>query len=103
MRGVLDGGWPGRRRVGERGAEAAWLLCQHADADVELQRRALSLLQNPVAAREAPARHLAYLTDRVLVAEGRAQRFGTQFHSVGGKLTPRQVEEPGRSIGDPQR
>jgi hypothetical protein len=95
MRGVLDRyGWPGRRLVGDAGSEAAWLLCQHADRELGLQRQALRLLKRAVTCGEASPRHLAYQTDRVLVAEGRAQRYGTQFHSVAGKLAPRPIEEP---------
>ena len=35
-----------------------------------------------VEARDAPARHLAYLTDRVAMNEGRPQRFGTQVAAM---------------------
>lgn len=42
---------------------------------------------------DAEARQLAYLTDRVLSAEGRPQRYGTQFHPVAGELVPRPIEE----------
>jgi hypothetical protein len=44
--------------------------------------------------KEASASHMAYLTDRVLVADGKPQRYGTQFHSVDGKLQPRPTEDP---------
>jgi hypothetical protein len=30
---VATRGWPGRTMAGEDGAQAAWLLAQHADAD----------------------------------------------------------------------
>ena len=36
---------------------------------------------------------MAYLTDRVLLAEGKKQRYGTQFHSVDGKWQPRPIED----------
>jgi hypothetical protein len=32
-------------------------------------------------------------TDRILVAEGKPQRYGTQFHTVDGKLVPRPIED----------
>jgi hypothetical protein len=91
---VAAGGWPTRSRVGERGAEAAWLLVQHADADPAFQKQCLALLQRAHAAGEAAARHVAYLTDRVLVSEGKLQRYGTQFHRPEGAPVPRPMEEP---------
>jgi hypothetical protein len=94
LRGVLAGGWPGRTKVGEDGARAAWLLCQHADRDRALQQRALALLEAAVAEGDAPEPHLAYLTDRVLVAEGRKQRYGTQVLSVGSDMWVQPIEEP---------
>ncbi len=94
LHGVLAGGWPGRTKVGEDGAQAAWLLCQHADRDLALQRRALVLLETAVAEGDAPARQLAYLTDRVLVAEQHKQRYGTQFLSVGSEMWVQPIEEP---------
>jgi hypothetical protein len=90
---VAGGGWPTRSRVGERGAEAAWLLVQHADADLAFQKQCLALLQRAHAAGEAAARHVAYLTDRVLVAEGKPQRYGTQFHRPEGAPVPQPLED----------
>jgi hypothetical protein len=79
--------------VGERASKAAWLLVQHADLDPAFQKQCLPLLEKTVAAGEGSAKDLAYLTDRVLVAEGKPQRYGTQFHNVEGKLVPRPIED----------
>lgn len=77
---LLDAhGWLGRSRVGEDGAQAAFLIIQHADHDPALQKRALGLLAEAVARGEAEGKHLAYLTDRVRLAEGRLQLYGTQL------------------------
>ena len=86
-------GWPTKTLVGERASNAAWLLVQHADLDPAFQRQCLPLLEKTVAAGEGSAKDLAYLTDRVLVAEGKPQRYGTQFHNVEGKLVPRPLED----------
>jgi hypothetical protein len=79
-------GWPGRSRVGDDGARAAWLLAQHADHDRAVQERCLALLESAVAAEDAAPRNLAYLTDRVRVAQDRPQLYGTQFCGMGGEL-----------------
>lgn len=93
---VGEHGWPGRSLVGDDGANAAWLLVQHADRDVELQERCLELLARAVAEGEASRRNLAYLDDRVRVNRGREQVYGTQFHGRGESFAPRPIEDPER-------
>ncbi len=91
MSEILDAhGWPGWSLVGREGSEAAWALVQHADADLELQKRGLRLLEAAVAADDASAGDLAYLTDRVRVAEGEPQLYGTQLQmGPDGEPMPR--------------
>jgi hypothetical protein len=93
---VAERGWPGHTLAGPDGAEAAWLLAQHADDRPDLQREFLVALRAAVAADEAPPGHLAYLEDRVRVAASRPQRYGTQFTWSNGQLCPYDVEDPGR-------
>ena len=88
-------GWPGRSLVGEDGAQAAWLLVQHADRDPAFQRLCLEPL-NGVRAGAADARHHAYLTDRVLLAEGGQQLYGTQFLVAGGRWQLRPLADHDR-------
>ena len=88
-------GWPGRQLVGDEGSHGAWLLLQHADQDTALQHTALQLLEVAVRSGDASARDLAYLTDRVRVAERRPQVYGTQLQYDGrGCASPRPSEEP---------
>ena len=89
-------GWPGRSLVGDDGANAAGLLIQHADHDVDLQERCLELLEAAVADGEASPRNLAYLTDRVCVNRGRRQIYGSQFHGSGSSFGPRPIDDPER-------
>lgn len=85
-------GWPGRSLVGEDGAKAAWLLVQHADADPKFQRFCLDqMIELPKG--EVSSENVAYLTDRVLLAEGKKQRYGTQFIFVDGKPQVRPLED----------
>jgi hypothetical protein len=94
LRGVIAAhGWPGTSLVGPDGAHAAWLLVQHADADPGFQRRCLDLMTAAVQAGEATQRDLAYLTDRVLLAEGSQQEYGTQLISRGGTWVPRNLRD----------
>lgn len=88
---VARHGWPLRSMVGDDGAVAAWLLVQHADLDPEFQRRCLELMQ-AAPPGETNRQNVAYLTDRVLVNEGKKQLYGTQFWLVRGELVPRPIE-----------
>ncbi len=87
-------GWPTKSKVGREAATAAWLLVQHADADPVFQRYCLDLMSE-TAAEEVSTVDVAYLTDRVLVNEGKRQLYGTQFWYQGGKLVPRPIEDEG--------
>ena len=85
-------GWPGKSLVGSDGAHAAWLLVQHADHDRRFQKKCLDLLRQAVQENEAAGEQLAYLTDRLLVAEKKRQRYGTQLRVVDGQLVPYPIE-----------
>ena len=76
---IKEYGWPGKSLVGDKGADGAWLLVQHADHDLQFQKKCLRLLMKAVKIEEAKKSHLAYLTDRVLMHEKRKQLYGTQF------------------------
>ena len=69
-------GWPGTDLVGPDGAEAAWVVLQHAIAEPDLLRRALPLLQTAAREGRACPRHAALLEDRIRFFEGRPQRYG---------------------------
>jgi hypothetical protein len=91
---IAEHGWPGRMLVGDEGAEAAWLIAQHADHQLDFQREALALLERAVHDGDAPASHLAYLTDRVRMNEGRPQLFGTQVADItNGVASPWPIED----------
>jgi hypothetical protein len=82
-------GWPGFDLVGEDGADAAWLICKHAIAQPELQRRMLPLVEAAVAQGDAPPWHAATLEDGIRFYEGRPQVYGTMWDwDSEGRLRP---------------
>jgi len=98
LREVLDTrGWPGTSLAGVEGSESAWLVAQSIVAvDLPLAERCVELLGAAVAAGEAPARHLAILTDAVRWQEGRPQVYGS-VHVVDprlGTVVPWAIEDP---------
>lgn len=90
---VAEIGWPTRSKVGEQAEHLAWLLVQHADRDVAFQRECLALMEAESADEVCP-KHLAYLVDRIRLAEGRPQRYGTQLRMSDRGLEPAPIEDP---------
>lgn len=87
-------GWPTVSAVGRNASQAAWLLAQHADHDPAFQAYCLRLMQ-ALPQNEVSLRNIAYLEDRVRVANGEPQLYGTQFYKEGDSFSPRPIEDEG--------
>ena len=88
-------GWPAKRLVGKRAADAAWLIVQHAIAHPEFQRSCLKLLAAAAHEHLVPAWQPAMLEDRIRVFEGRPQLYGTQLEpDAHGNMRPHTIEDP---------
>lgn len=95
LKGIIDAhGWPGRSLAGRDGAAAAFLIVQHADADLAFQKRALALLKEAYANGEAAGGDVAMLTDRVRKAEGKKQLYGTQTSTEDSTIVFDSIEDP---------
>ena len=89
--------WIDIKRFGERVSMAAWLMVQHADQHVELQRLALSRMEPYLKTQGVSKKNYAFLWDRVAVNSGEKQRYGTQPTWVctsDGNLTLKPLEDP---------
>lgn len=91
---VEEHGWPTSAIVGEDGADAAWLIAQHAIGLPDFQRKCLRLLQEAASSGAVPAWRAAMLLDRVCVFEGKLQVYGTQFDwDEHGVMSPRPIAD----------
>lgn len=82
-------GWPGKSLVGKDGAHAAWLVVQHAVADLDFMKRCLELMK--VAPQgEVEPKQVAHMTDRILVKEKKKQIYGTE---LSGKFEAEPIED----------
>ncbi|HTR80767.1 MAG TPA: DUF6624 domain-containing protein [Bacteroidota bacterium] len=90
---VIPRGWPGISLVGKDGEEAAFLLVQHADLDTAFQSYCLKLLKKAYNEGETSAEHLAYLVDRLEVAAGRPQIYGSQSFVKDGQVIFRPIRD----------
>jgi hypothetical protein len=87
---VSKRGWLTYSDVGIDGGDAAWLLVQHADADPSFQRLCLDLMTG-LPRDEVSQENMAYLTDRVMIKEGKKQIYGTQFEVRDGEWVPAEL------------
>jgi hypothetical protein len=85
--------WPTAEQVGDDGAEAAWLIVQHAISRPALCRTVLPELQRLGSMGAVPRWQAAYLEDRIRVFEGRPQVYGTSFDwNDDGLMSPQPIE-----------
>lgn len=88
-------GWPDRTMAGEKGAEAAWLVAQHAVFDLAFMQRCADLVEKAVTAGTVPGWQLGFLQDRLRTLSGRPQLYGTQFErDAEGRLVSSPIEDP---------
>jgi len=83
--------WPTKSVVGAEGVWAVWVL---AGQDTSLARAALHRMME-AGPEESPPAAVAILEDRLRIASGRKQIYGTQLvKSADGKLEPAPLEDP---------
>jgi hypothetical protein len=89
---VETSGWTTISAVGPEASQAAWLLVQHADRRPDFQAHCLKLMK-ALPPGEVSLNNVAYLEDRVRVAKGEPQLYGTQFYKEGDHFGPRPIED----------
>lgn len=82
---IAQYGYPTQKLLGKEGMEAFWLLVQHQDFDLQLQK---DCLENC----DFDKKCKAFLLDRILVAEGKRQMYGTQMKIEAKKIEPQPIE-----------
>ncbi|MBI2414610.1 hypothetical protein HYV31_02055 [candidate division WWE3 bacterium] len=83
---LKDFGLPTISKVGKKSSFQSWKLVQHSP-DINLQEKYLELMEKNM--EDVNKRDYAYLKDRVLLAQGKQQIYGTQFTKTSeGKYEP---------------
>jgi hypothetical protein len=88
-RQVRDQGIPTVAQAGESGLIQTWLLVQHADRDRTFQAEMLPIFTKRYQSGELDAEYVAKLADRLLLAAGKQQMYGTQFDWLSHEFKPR--------------
>lgn len=87
-------GWVGKSEVGGKANMALWLVIQHAS--LEIQEKYVPLLEESVKKGESNGSHLALLHDRILMRNGKPQKYGSQIVTdpESGKSKLYDLEDP---------
>lgn len=85
-------GWFSLQEVGEAGIKASFHIVQHGD--LATMKVVLPRLRAAAERGEVDGASYAAMYDRVATTEGRPQRYGTQFHCVGGQIAAYPLENP---------
>ncbi|GAA4177002.1 hypothetical protein GCM10022218_25100 [Sphingobacterium ginsenosidimutans] len=92
---IDDHGWLGKHQIGKEANETLFLAIQHIDDSV-VQTKYLPILSEAVKNKAAEPWQYAFLTDRILMNQGKKQRYGTQTiisdKEYGGYVVP--LENP---------
>ncbi len=79
--------YPTQKLIGKRAMHAFWLLVQHQDFDLKLQKACLENCN-------FEPKEKALLADRILVNSDNKQIYGTQFYrNEKGQLIPRPIKD----------
>lgn len=93
---VETGGWPKISLVGKEGADAAWLILQHAISRPDFVKRCFPVFESAVKENEASVRNLSCLTDGIRYFSRKPQIYGNYFDwNEHGQLVPWTIEDPG--------
>jgi hypothetical protein len=90
---VQEKGWPTIALVGIDASNAAMLILTHT-SDHAWQRQLLPQLQELADTNKIDLSPLALVIDKELVAEGKLQRYGSQFKFINGEIAMYAVENP---------
>ena len=91
---VEEKGWPTIALAGIDASNAAMLILTHTP-DHAWQRQILPQLQALADIGKIDPSPLAMVVDKELVAEGKLQRYGSQFKYTNGEIAMYAVEDPG--------
>jgi len=95
VKAILDRyGWLGKEDVGEQGSTTLFLVIQHSDLATQLQY--LPMIERATKEGKVAAADLALLQDRVALAQGKKQTYGSQIqrNQSTGKYFVRPLIDP---------
>jgi hypothetical protein len=86
-------GWPNESKAGAGGAEAAWLIAQHAIGEPTFMRTCRVMLDEESGCGRVPRWQFAYIDDRIRVFTDLPQRHGTQIDVTPLGAAPHPIED----------
>jgi Family of unknown function (DUF6624)/PDZ domain len=91
---VKTSGWPSVEMIGTDGVRAFWLLLQHTN-DYDFHKNALPYITALRQERSIGAQNYSLFVDRVLIHDGKLQKFGTQIKEWKDQQPiPYEIDDP---------
>ena len=85
-------GYPTIEKVGKEISHHFFTLIQHADADINFQEKMLKIVKKETEKGNVTGKDFAFLSDRVNLAKGREQLYGSQVdYDDKGNAVPRNL------------
>lgn len=101
---IKERGWLGADKIGRQGNQTLFLVIQHSD--LSIQEKYFPIMQEAARSGDASAASLALLEDRILLRQGKPQKYGSQILCMGNNKCevdnledPLHVDERRASVG----
>jgi hypothetical protein len=92
---IAQNGYPTIGLVGKESSGKFFLLIQHADADPDFQAKMLKFIKKQVKNGSVKGSNYAFLADRVRLAQGKPQLFGSQLeYTAQGNAQSKNLAKP---------
>jgi len=89
---IIDSyGWLGKSQIGDIPNQALYLTIQHGSTDILVKY--FPLLEQSAKAGESNLTDMATMKDRILIANGKKQLYGTQSRMINNKLELFPIED----------
>ena len=88
---VRQCGWPTKRLVGGDGVQSAFIVLQHGDH--AFQKQMMPAIETAFKHNQLSNQDYAEFVDRVLVGDGKPQKYGSQVRFSGGQITIEPIED----------
>ncbi len=90
---ITEKGFPTIQKVGEEACFSAFKIIENSEHDIDFQEYCLKIMIQEYKNSEIPSTYIAILQDKILLARGKKQIFGTQLTNKNAKKKVRNIKD----------